>query len=74
MWKDNINNDFKYVWLAPNSRIKGEADIRKFETARKLKVMQALFSTIKLLFLIGTLYEKNVRITLVVSETHILKN
>ena len=36
-WKDHSNN-FKYVWLAASSRIKGESDMRKFETARKLKV------------------------------------
>lgn len=35
-WKDHSNN-FKYVWLAASSRIKGESDMRKFETARKLK-------------------------------------
>lgn len=43
MWKDSINDSFKYVWLAPSSRIKGEADLRKFETARKLKVSIIFF-------------------------------
>lgn len=36
-WKDEVNNHVKYVWLAASSRIKGESDMRKFETARKLK-------------------------------------
>ena len=37
MWKENINGDTKYVWLAPSSKVKGLADMKKFETARKLK-------------------------------------
>lgn len=37
MWKENINGDFKYVWLAPSSKLKGLSDMKKFETARKLK-------------------------------------
>lgn len=36
-WKENINGGTKYVWLSPGSRIKGESDMKKFETARKLK-------------------------------------
>eukprot|EP01103_Thecamoeba_quadrilineata_P011073 TRINITY_DN2569_c0_g1_i2.p1 TRINITY_DN2569_c0_g1~~TRINITY_DN2569_c0_g1_i2.p1 ORF type:complete len:462 (-),score=114.17 TRINITY_DN2569_c0_g1_i2:149-1534(-) len=35
-WKENINDQFKYVWLSPSSRIKGQSDMKKFETARKL--------------------------------------
>jgi len=35
-WKDSTGNT-KYVWLAPSSRVKGESDMKKFETARKLK-------------------------------------
>src|SRR5690554_1159084 len=36
-WKDSITDGFKYVWLAASSRVKGEADMKKFEVARQLK-------------------------------------
>eukprot|EP00742_Colponemidia_sp_Colp-10_P003983 GILJ01004249.1.p1 GENE.GILJ01004249.1~~GILJ01004249.1.p1 ORF type:complete len:682 (-),score=165.09 GILJ01004249.1:78-2078(-) len=36
-WKDTVNNDFKYVWLAASSRFKGKSDMEKYEKARKLK-------------------------------------
>ncbi|EFA76447.1 DNA topoisomerase I [Heterostelium album PN500] len=36
-WRENINNGFKYVWLGSSSKIKGLADMKKFETARGLK-------------------------------------
>jgi len=36
-WNDNINKDFKYVYLSANSRFKGQADRAKYEKARKLK-------------------------------------
>jgi DNA topoisomerase-1 len=32
-----LNDSFKYVWLAASSRVKGESNLKKFETARKLK-------------------------------------
>jgi len=35
-WNENVNNQFKYVWFSSSSRIKGESDMKKFETARKL--------------------------------------
>jgi len=35
-WKDASDRP-KYVWLAPSSRVKGESDMKKFETARRLK-------------------------------------
>jgi DNA topoisomerase-1 len=38
MWKENINNAFKYVFLAAGSSLKGKSDFMKFEKARKLKV------------------------------------
>jgi DNA topoisomerase-1 len=38
MWQENINNNFKYVMLAPNSSLKGMSDIKKFERARELTV------------------------------------
>lgn len=38
MWKENINNAFKYVFLAAGSSLKGESDFKKYEKARKLKV------------------------------------
>lgn len=37
MWKENISDSFKYVKLAHNSSIKGISDMKKFETARRLK-------------------------------------
>lgn len=37
MWRENISDTFKYVKLAANSSIKGVSDMKKFETARKLK-------------------------------------
>lgn len=37
MWKENIADALKYVKLAANSSIKGVSDMKKFETARKLK-------------------------------------
>ncbi|EGC30025.1 hypothetical protein DICPUDRAFT_50979 [Dictyostelium purpureum] len=36
-WKESINGGTKYIWLAPSSKIKGQADRKKFEVARKLK-------------------------------------
>eukprot|EP01087_Luapelamoeba_hula_P019975 TRINITY_DN6711_c0_g1_i1.p1 TRINITY_DN6711_c0_g1~~TRINITY_DN6711_c0_g1_i1.p1 ORF type:complete len:825 (+),score=255.43 TRINITY_DN6711_c0_g1_i1:41-2476(+) len=36
-WKENINGNFKYVWLSASSAIKGQADMKKFEVSRKLK-------------------------------------
>jgi DNA topoisomerase-1 len=36
-WKDTISDSFKYVWLSASSRIKGEADMKKFKTAQNLK-------------------------------------
>ncbi|KAM9992000.1 hypothetical protein ACTFIZ_012657 [Dictyostelium cf. discoideum] len=36
-WRESVNGGFKYVWLAPSSKIKGQADRKKFEVARGLK-------------------------------------
>uniref|UniRef100_A0A7S2QUZ6 DNA topoisomerase 1 n=1 Tax=Norrisiella sphaerica TaxID=552664 RepID=A0A7S2QUZ6_9EUKA len=36
-WKDNINGDFKYVWLDKSSKFKGQSDFLKYEKSRKLK-------------------------------------
>ena len=38
MWKENVNDQHKYVWLSASSAIKGRADRSKFEIARQLKV------------------------------------
>lgn len=38
MWQENVNGNYKYVMLAPNSDIKGQSDYKKFEKARELKV------------------------------------
>lgn len=37
-WKENINNNTKYVFLSADSAWKGKSDWKKFEKARKLKV------------------------------------
>jgi len=36
-WKENVLGGFKYVMLNPTSKLKGEKDYAKYETARKLK-------------------------------------
>lgn len=37
-WKDPIDSrSYKYVWLGANSTFKTEADLEKYEKARKLK-------------------------------------
>lgn len=36
-WTDNIQGQIKYIMLNPTSRLKGEKDWAKYETARKLK-------------------------------------
>lgn len=38
MWKENVNDNTKYVFLAANSSLKGQSDFKKFEKARELKV------------------------------------
>ncbi|KAL1916535.1 uncharacterized protein VTP21DRAFT_5726 [Calcarisporiella thermophila] len=37
MWKENVNDSFKYVFLAAGSSWKGQSDFKKFEKARELK-------------------------------------
>jgi DNA topoisomerase-1 len=37
-WKENINQNVKYVFLAAGSSLKGQSDLKKFEKARALKV------------------------------------
>ncbi|KAK4153083.1 hypothetical protein C8A00DRAFT_15666 [Chaetomidium leptoderma] len=37
MWQENVNGNYKYVMLAANSTVKGQADFKKFEKARDLK-------------------------------------
>ncbi|CAG8479833.1 7741_t:CDS:10 [Acaulospora morrowiae] len=36
-WKENINSNIKYVFLAANSSLKGQSDLLKFDKARELK-------------------------------------
>lgn len=36
-WKENVNDSTKYVFLAAGSSLKGQSDLKKFETARSLK-------------------------------------
>ncbi len=38
MWKDNVNDNFKYVMFSANSSLKGQSDFKKFEKARELNV------------------------------------
>lgn len=33
-WKDNVNDNIKYVFLAANSSLKGQSDFKKFEKVR----------------------------------------
>lgn len=35
-WTENVNKQQKYVFLAAGSSLKGQSDLRKFETAREL--------------------------------------
>ncbi|KAI8842098.1 hypothetical protein BC829DRAFT_401894 [Chytridium lagenaria] len=37
MWKENVNDSIKYVFLGATSSLKGQSDLRKFEKARTLK-------------------------------------
>ncbi|KAJ3102892.1 DNA topoisomerase 1 [Phlyctochytrium planicorne] len=37
MWKENVNESIKYVFLAATSSLKGQSDLKKFEKARGLK-------------------------------------
>lgn len=37
MWKENVNENTKYIFLAANSSLKGQSDFKKFEKARELK-------------------------------------
>jgi DNA topoisomerase-1 len=42
-WNDPINpKDFKYVFLAASSSLKGQRDKEKYEKAQKLKVSKFL--------------------------------
>lgn len=36
-WQENVNNNFKYVFLAAGSSWKGQSDFKKYEKARELK-------------------------------------
>ncbi|SCV69897.1 BQ2448_1291 [Microbotryum intermedium] len=36
-WKENVNGNVKYVFLAAGSSLKGQSDLKKFEKARTLK-------------------------------------
>lgn len=37
-WVENVNGNYKYVFLAAGSSLKGQSDMMKFEKARELKV------------------------------------
>ncbi|KAI9349575.1 hypothetical protein BDR26DRAFT_891668 [Obelidium mucronatum] len=36
-WKENVNDNIKYVLMAATSSLKGQSDLKKFEKARELK-------------------------------------
>lgn len=36
-WVENVNGNYKYVFLAAGSSLKGQSDMQKFEKARELK-------------------------------------
>ncbi|KAJ2856897.1 DNA topoisomerase 1 [Coemansia erecta] len=36
MWKENINSNTKYIFLAAGSSLKGQSDMKKYEKARSL--------------------------------------
>ncbi|KZP34664.1 hypothetical protein FIBSPDRAFT_719865 [Athelia psychrophila] len=36
-WQENVNGNYKYVFLAAGSSLKGQSDMMKFEKARELK-------------------------------------
>lgn len=36
-WRENVMDNFKYVWLAASSGFKGQSDIEKYEKARRLQ-------------------------------------
>ncbi|XP_013375483.1 PREDICTED: DNA topoisomerase I, mitochondrial isoform X2 [Chinchilla lanigera] len=36
-WTENVQNSIKYITLNPSSKLKGEKDWQKYETARRLK-------------------------------------
>lgn len=38
-WVENVNGNYKYVFLAAGSSLKGQSDMQKFEKARELKVI-----------------------------------
>jgi DNA topoisomerase-1 len=63
MWRENIRDSTKYVWLGASSSVKGKADRKKFETARQLKV--SFFSSIVFFFKVINFY---FRITLMILE------
>jgi DNA topoisomerase IB len=45
-WVENVNGNYKYVFLAAGSSLKGQSDMQKFEKARELKVRQTADSVV----------------------------
>jgi DNA topoisomerase-1 len=43
-WVENVNGNYKYVFLAAGSSLKGQSDMQKFEKARELKVQSTVDS------------------------------
>ena len=41
-WVENVNGNYKYVFLAAGSSLKGQSDMNKFEKSRELKVSSSL--------------------------------
>lgn len=44
-WVENVNGNYKYVFLAAGSSLKGQSDMQKFEKARELKVSKIVLLT-----------------------------
>lgn len=45
-WVENVNGNYKYVFLAAGSSLKGQSDMQKFEKARELKVQPTIDSVV----------------------------
>jgi DNA topoisomerase-1 len=48
-WVENVNGNYKYVFLAAGSSLKGQSDMQKFEKARELKVQSTADSDASLI-------------------------
>lgn len=70
-WKENINGNAKYVFLAAGSSLKGQSDMQKFEKARELKVSQKPFEplSLSLALILDNLHPRNTSTMCVMTTT-----